>query len=170
VPEDKIDITHILALILNRIGIDDFNKIKDDISYRKIIQKSIYILQLKEFDFNLGYRYNLYLAGPYSPDLSEDYYNIVENSSYYNNFVNHLKFDEKTEAALDRFNQIFSGNYALVECFATIHFLKTYSFSYCADYIKSEEVMKYFFKIKPQYKDQPEIVDQATALFDSIQS
>lgn len=40
------------------------------------IQKSVYLLQAMKYPDASGYRYNMYLRGPYSPDLAKDYYAI----------------------------------------------------------------------------------------------
>jgi len=42
------------------------------------IQKSIYLLQAMGYPGTSDYRFNLYLRGPYSPDLAKDYY-ALEN-------------------------------------------------------------------------------------------
>ena len=41
------------------------------------LQKIVYIA--KYFDINLGYSYNQYIRGPYSPDLARDYYKLAED-------------------------------------------------------------------------------------------
>jgi len=38
--------------------------------HRVILQKTIFLLQMKGMD--MGYRYGMYLRGPYSPDLTRD--------------------------------------------------------------------------------------------------
>jgi len=40
------------------------------------LQKIVYIA--KHFGIDLGYSYNLYLRGPYSPELARDYYTLYE--------------------------------------------------------------------------------------------
>jgi len=42
------------------------------------IQKSIYLLQTIGYPGTSGYRFNLYLRGPYSPDLAKDYYALED--------------------------------------------------------------------------------------------
>uniref|UniRef100_A0A7C4VV97 DUF4065 domain-containing protein n=1 Tax=Fervidobacterium pennivorans TaxID=93466 RepID=A0A7C4VV97_FERPE len=37
-----------------------------------------YVFLLKKFGVDLGYSYNMYFYGPYSPDLAKDYYNLPE--------------------------------------------------------------------------------------------
>ena len=45
---------------------------------RKRIQKVIYLLKAQGHPFASSYRFNLYLRGPYSPDLTKDYYDLME--------------------------------------------------------------------------------------------
>ncbi len=44
----------------------------DDFQNRLVIQKAIYLLKLKGID--PGFDYNLYVRGPYSPDLTKEVY------------------------------------------------------------------------------------------------
>ena len=46
----------------------------DSIESRKILQKYVYLA--KNFESNFQYFYNLYIHGPYSPSLAEDYYHL----------------------------------------------------------------------------------------------
>lgn len=62
-----------LKLVLSEMGIPDTIETVDD---RKRVQKSVYIAQLSGLD--LGYRFGWYLMGPYSPELTKDYYNLAE--------------------------------------------------------------------------------------------
>jgi len=55
-------------------GILDFNI--DNFNHRLKLQKYVFIA--RKFGLDLGYKYNLYLRGPYSPLLAEDYYAIKE--------------------------------------------------------------------------------------------
>lgn len=166
--ENDVDITCILALILSRIGISDFSEIQNDIDLRKRIQKSIYILQLDKFKFDIGYQYNLYLAGPYSPQLSNDYYDIADESTMYSNMVKHLKFKKDAEKKLKQFIDKFDEDYDLLECFATLHFLITYTYSYLDEEQRVDDAKKHLFKIKPGFKDNSETVDAAVNLLSEI--
>jgi uncharacterized protein YwgA len=60
--------------MLGKRNIHKFNP--DDFISRLRLQKYMYLA--KFFDIDLGYKYNLYLRGPYSPTLAEDYYNLTE--------------------------------------------------------------------------------------------
>lgn len=68
----------LIAGLLNRIGIlttKTFNE-------RLAAQKIIFIAQQKMNGFPLKYRYGLYVSGPYSPQLTKDFYDIGDTSKY----------------------------------------------------------------------------------------
>jgi len=76
-----------LISILKLIGITSISQIKesenpeeDDKSFelRLRIQKIMYFIVSEKLDSDLNYSYSVYLRGPYSPDLSKDYFNISD--------------------------------------------------------------------------------------------
>jgi len=55
----------------------DVGQLKSSFSVRLESQKKIFLLQLHpELTDKLGFRYNLYVRGPYSPDLARIYYDL----------------------------------------------------------------------------------------------
>lgn len=58
-----------LKLVLDELDIDAAVR---TVSERKTVQKGVYLGQLAGVD--LGYRYNWYIMGPYSPSLTRDYF------------------------------------------------------------------------------------------------
>lgn len=58
-----------LKLVLDELGIDPDISTLDD---RKRVQKAVYLGQRSGVE--LGYRFGWYLLGPYSTDLTKDYY------------------------------------------------------------------------------------------------
>ena len=48
----------------------------DDFKSRLMLQKYVFIAE--RFRLNLGYDYSLYIRGPYSRDLAEDYYHLPD--------------------------------------------------------------------------------------------
>ena len=77
-----------LINVLKLMGITSISQIKesenpeeDDKSFecRLRIQKIMYFIVSKKLDSDLNYKYSVYLRGPYSPDLSKDYFGISEN-------------------------------------------------------------------------------------------
>lgn len=65
-----------LKLVLETLGIDPCIETTDD---RKRIQKAVYMGQITGVD--LGYRFSWYHMGPYSPELTKDYYAMAEEIS-----------------------------------------------------------------------------------------
>lgn len=74
--------------MLGNRNIHKFNP--DDFISRLRLQKYVYLA--KFFDIDLGYKYNLYLRGPYSPTLAEDYYNLTEMDKVVGAISNFDKF------------------------------------------------------------------------------
>src|SRR5579885_637652 len=64
-----------LAGLLKRVGHFDPRKFEGSFDERLKLQKTIYLLQ-SAFRVNLGYTYNWYLRGPYSPGLAADAYKV----------------------------------------------------------------------------------------------
>jgi uncharacterized protein YwgA len=64
-----------LALTLKALGLPLRLDTFDD---RMVIQKTIYLCQIG--GVHLGYRYNWYRRGPYSPDLTRDAFDLVRQS------------------------------------------------------------------------------------------
>ena len=62
-----------LKLFLAELGIPSVIETLDD---RKRVQKAVYLGQLSGVD--LGYRFGWYVHGPYSPELTRDYYSLAE--------------------------------------------------------------------------------------------
>lgn len=54
-------------------GEDFTNKIRNDFNFRLKVQKFVYIA--KYFGWNHSYKYSLYIRGPYSSALADEYYN-----------------------------------------------------------------------------------------------
>lgn len=63
-----------LALALKEVGVDSGVSGFDS---RLILQKAVYLLE--EAGIRLGYSFNWYLRGPYSPGLTRDLYDLAMN-------------------------------------------------------------------------------------------
>lgn len=62
----------------------------ENFEHRLMLQKYVFIS--KFFGFNLGYSHSIYLRGPYSPALADDYYNLADSySSYKEDYTKELK-------------------------------------------------------------------------------
>lgn len=62
-----------LKLVIDELGLSHDIRTR---TQRKELQKGIYLGQLSGVD--LGYRFNWYVLGPYSPSLTRDYYKLAE--------------------------------------------------------------------------------------------
>ncbi len=134
----------ILGGILKEVG----NFSMKSFEKRLIFQKTIYFLQ--EFDFNLGYHFNWYVAGPYSSELAGDGFKL---DAIYNKTPRIiLKKDENIE----RFNSFLNflgkikNDHRKMELLASLHFLSKNGFS--------EEVIKRRMKNKREFFRDEEIL------------
>lgn len=113
--------TKILNGLVNRIGNFDPNEYKNSFDTRLILQKTIYLLQA--FGLNIGFHYNWYLRGPYSPDLTRVAYEVVD--SYDDEIV--AEFDNaQDEERFSHFLQFIENkknDHYKMEAVASIHFL-----------------------------------------------
>jgi uncharacterized protein YwgA len=66
-----------LIHLLERRGVFSFDV--DDFDSKVKLQKYVYLSNY--FGSNLDYNFNLYIHGPYSPDLAKDYYYLSENKT-----------------------------------------------------------------------------------------
>lgn len=84
----------LLAGVLRRIGRFSLSKFQD----RLRLQKTVYLLQA--FGIYLGYNFNWYLYGPYSPGLTRDAFEVVPVLDRFSA----LRFaDEETEKRFNLF-------------------------------------------------------------------
>lgn len=65
-----------LAKIVNSLKKVGFDFKVNYFNNRLKLQK--YIFLLRRYGIDLGYSYNYYIRGPYSPELADDYYNLPE--------------------------------------------------------------------------------------------
>lgn len=81
-----------LKLFLDAVGHSDaLTGVEESIGNRLRLQKAVYLGQIWGAD--LGYRYNWYVKGPYSPSLAQDYYELsgalaADNNEHQKNHLN----------------------------------------------------------------------------------
>lgn len=119
----------ILSRVLNILGYDKLDISKFD--ERLKIQKIIYLLQYS--GLSLGYGYNWYVRGPYSPGLTQTIYSISEDESIFEESKN-LRFHDHDDIVsnLDDFKvklgeKINDVNY--LEVLASLHYINKVTFS-----------------------------------------
>jgi len=100
--ESRLDKLKAFLRFLYINGIVDISKIHEDSDEgfinRLKIQKCVYLA--KYYGLDLGYRYNMYIYGPYSADLSNEYYRVIDDiivkKDYNNKEVEEMEgFDAK---------------------------------------------------------------------------
>ena len=139
---DNIDIAK--GLILKNLNI----KSKNSLDNRVIIQKKIYLLQEQEVD--LGYEYNWYLKGPYSPTLTS--YVYILNSMEYNGVSLNDVVIGKIEK-VNRFNEYKPDNLSEADWYellaSMLYIFKNYN-AWAINKDK-EDIIKTLIIEKPKY-------------------
>lgn len=67
--------TQVIGGLLHRIGNFEPINFEIDFNERLILQKTIYLMQ--SFNLFIGYHFNWYLRGPYSPVLTKDAFELI---------------------------------------------------------------------------------------------
>ena len=67
----------VLFKLINNFGIN-LKKVKEEFSSRFRVQKYVFLLQFG-LGYNFNYAYNLYISGPYSPELMQEAYDLAES-------------------------------------------------------------------------------------------
>lgn len=144
----------LFELGINKIDMRDFNN-------RLIYQKMIYILQEK--GVSLGYDYNWYIRGPYSPQLAEDLFNISEELFNQNKglvFINNQEVIQQIKNTHAILND-YSNNPYFLEILASLIYIQK---NPSAKSKGKNELKQILLTKKPMLKDFPkydEYVDQA---------
>lgn len=113
-----------LALVLDELGLEPTIGSVDE---RLTLQKAIYLVQ--RYAVPLGYSYGWYLKGPYSPQLTRDYYELAADPEPYQDGA--LKGSVST--ALRRVNQLIASKpngiaqHHWLELLASLDYLVTQS-------------------------------------------
>ncbi len=92
-----------LKLVLNELSIPDSIDTIDD---RKRVQKAIYLGQLA--GVQLGYRFGWYKKGPYSPDLTKDYYALAEAIELGESDFTAVKLQSEVRSKLSSIEPLFT--------------------------------------------------------------
>jgi hypothetical protein len=111
-----------LALALKELGVD---RNVSEFDGRLILQKSVYLLE--EAGVRLGYAFNWYLRGPYSPALTRDLFNLSSSDDDIDGWV----LDQRSRDIAERIRPLFEGvkkecagdSARRLELFASLHYL-----------------------------------------------
>ena len=110
-----------LRLVIDEIGVPLSIDTVDD---RLILQKAVYLAQTK---VTLGYNYGWYLKGPYSPKLTQDYYELADEIRRDQDLAGELRQDARE--ALASVRELISNapdgvrKVSWLELLASLHFL-----------------------------------------------
>jgi len=117
----------VLGLLFENSGVDATIESKED---RIVLQKTVYLSQIAGVD--LGYRYSWYINGPYSPSLTKDYYELLENSDL-SEVTEQWELGKNTEGQLTPVRDLVANKPAgesladWLEVLSSIHYLKVVS-------------------------------------------
>ncbi len=160
----------LLKLVLERIGFQDI-KI-DNFIERKILQKKIYLLQLTGID--LGYRYNWYLYGPYSPALASDTFALRDEIEYDKEFEDY-KLNTQTESKSKVLDKIVNlpdsqgtNEPEWLELLASLHYLKHIAYWPGKNNPQFDEVFSKLVESKPHFTDKKDLATVAWERLDSV--
>jgi len=125
-----------LALFVDALGIEADELQKFD--GRKTFQKAIYLLQEAPFCLDLGFRYNLYIRGPYSPQLADAGYRLLDDPRSRQAVLDSKRLVASSQRAIDQLRDHFTGHDRhldgeLLELVATYHFLTHQTYRYVDD-------------------------------------
>jgi hypothetical protein len=131
--------TTVLQLVLNQLQLGNSISTIDD---RIALQKVVCLIQ--EAGLPLGYSFNWYVRGPYSPGLASDYYQLAAQKHVVESEAQKLVLRESAAAAVSRVAQLLSvpphvplNRVGWLELLASIAFLiKKYRLSIDAARVK----------------------------------
>jgi hypothetical protein len=114
-----------LKLMLDEL---DLEPTVETVQERKTVQKAIYLGQVAGVD--LGYRYNWYVMGPYSPALTRDYFALGESLSSGDDPSNDYELQEAVKTRLARVKPVIEPPVDVklrrpewLELIASVHYL-----------------------------------------------
>jgi uncharacterized protein YwgA len=148
-------INELVCCAAKAIDEDIFSEFKDKLAERIILQKIIYLIQEKGYD--MGFKFNWYIRGPYSPKLADCGYEI---SNKYREQYEKCRIDMKDDAKIfiDTLKKkIYSEDKGLrpaekAELLASLHYLRVHNMG--AEGPSEKEVVEELVKIKSNYTEE----------------
>ncbi len=135
---------HILGL--ERPNMDDFND-------RLRLQKIVYLLW--GYGIHLGYGFNWYVHGPYSPKLADDGY-AIDDDIFEDGRDIILNDEHRVIESLNNFKEVVGEDHfkdpLYLEILASLHYIKKVAFGGRGDF---EEISDWLISRKPYLKKQP---------------
>ena len=116
---------HNLQLVLDQLGVGTDI---DSLDRRVTLQKAVYLAQ--EVGIPLLYRYSWYVMGPYSPNLTRDYYALQEQPGEAKEAIKNLTLKEpfasnvaRLKAAMNPPDEVKLEKRDWLELLASVHYL-----------------------------------------------
>lgn len=138
-------------LCVEALGGFSMSRLKDRIE----VQKKIYLLQLSGVD--LGYRFNWYINGPYSPTLADTAFEVWNNNSL-SEYVEDYELKEETLEKIISIKELLETvppddleRHEWLELLASIHFLKHVAFIPNTDKNNKDQFCEAVLEKKPKY-------------------
>lgn len=150
----------ILCKIALKIGLD---LDKNSFNNRKILQKSIYLLQEK-FELDLGYKFVWYLFGPYSKELALDGLRLYDNWENISLAIKDEELSENAEQKIQEFMDLVGNKLkdaVWLETVACMHYISINILEGNKNY---EEIKRKIFEMKK------EIIDDISSTGQEVES
>ena len=129
------------GIIFQKLGVE-----KETFEDRLSAQKKIYLLQRLGID--LGYSYNWYVHGPYSPELTNYLYNNLEMLKQYDFSLYMLS--EGANSAIEKIKKLENDKTEVLSSSDWLELLASYLYLYRAEY--DESITKdQLIKLKPKF-------------------
>lgn len=140
-------------LVVDQVG--DFNM--DSLRGRIALQKKIYLLQLSGLD--LGYRFNWYIRGPYSPSLADIAFEVWNNKEYVAEEVSEYELGSESLDLISKIKGLITSkspfpdleDYGWLELLASVHYIRHIAYSPNQNKDK-QHICQSVLELKPQYK------------------
>lgn len=139
----------------------------EEFSIRLQLQKIIYLLQAS--GLSLGYGFNWYVRGPYSPDLAQALFEIYRNETLYEEskdikFKNHDDIIANLENFKDELGDDIN-NITYLEVLASLHYINKVIFSGKGSF---SDLIKRLLEAKPSLKAIPNIEATVRKAYDNL--
>lgn len=151
---EKMTKEKILSRVLDILKLGQPNM--EEFSNRLRLQKLIYLLQAS--GLSLGYGFNWYVRGPYSPDLAQVLFEIYSNETIYEESKD-IKFKDHDAivANLEKFSSNIGeeiNNITYLEVLASLHYINKVIFSGKGRF---DDLRRRLLEAKPSLRTIPNI-------------
>ena len=144
--------TELVWLFAHELGVE-FDDL-DRFDGRKKFQKLLYLLQSHPFKKDFGFRYNLYVRGPYSPDLAASGYRVLEDRPHFEQVCRNYSLRDEPLHTIRRLRDAFQSGGQwdpdFLELCATVHYLYHKTYSYLSQPDRWDRVRAKTQELKPR--------------------